>query len=300
MKRLSFVPRRNSVIVKPPISSFCEILVHGYGNGLNKTIIDPPPMRPSFSKEEPVTPVEITVSRYSSFNDKVEQDDGGLVMTSRRKAKPSTLVFQKANIPEEQRTHFLDSFDAERMQGPTPDLEESVNVSNGSSSVPLSPHWSSRSGTSSSGSSAEALPALVSSDVTRNNSVLSDRSMALSPVSPIDPEVRYESEQKRIVIKRSFSVESFVNDDPKAADIHPVLAMPPALQPRRGPLIGGNVIEVYQPTGPSLSNTSIKKHEALRSNFISRSDKSRTTVNTYVITDGDLAGALTRSVPVIS
>jgi hypothetical protein len=262
--------------------------VHGYGNGLNKTIIDPPPIRQSFSKEEPVSPVEITVSRQSSFNDMTEQDYGSLVMASRRKARPSTLVIQKANILEERRTPFLDPFDVERMQGPTPDLEESINVSNGSSSEPLSPHWSSRSGTSSCGSSAEALPALVSSGVTRNNSILSCSSTALSPVFPIEPEFRYESEPKRIVIKRSFSVESFVNDDPKALDIHPALTMPPALQPRRGPIIGGNVLEVYQPTGPSLSSTSIKTHEAQRSDFISRGDKNRTKVNTYVISSGGI------------
>lgn len=269
VKRLSFVPRRNSVIVKPPISSFCEILVHGYGNGLNKTIVDPPPIRPSFSNEEPVSPVEITVSRHSYFDENAEQDDSGLEMAGRRKARPSSLVIQKANILEKRRTPFHDSFDVERMQDPTPDLEESVDISNGSSSEPLSPHWSSRSGTSSSGSSAEALPALVSSGVTRNNSVLSNSSTALSPVSPIEPEVRYESEPKRIIIKRSFSVESFVNDDPKPMDMYPALAMPPALQPRRGPLIGGSVLEVYQPTGMSLSNTGIKRHESLRSKFLS-------------------------------
>jgi len=37
-----FSSRRNSIQVKPQQSPFCEILVHGYGNGLNATIIDPP------------------------------------------------------------------------------------------------------------------------------------------------------------------------------------------------------------------------------------------------------------------
>ena len=287
MKRLSFVSRRNSAIVKPPTSSFCEILVHGYGNGLNKTVIDPRPMRPSFSKEEPVSPVEITVSRYSPFNEKTEDDDRGLAMATRRKVRPSTLVIQTPDIQEERCTPFVDTFD-ERIHDAAPDLEESVN-----SSVPLSPDWSSRSGTWSSGSSAEALPALVSSDVTRNNSVVSNSSTAFGPISPIEPEVRYESESKRIVIKRSFSVESFVNDDPKAMNIHPALAIPPAPQPRRRPLI-----EVYQPTGMSLSNTSIKRHESLRSKFAT---KSREKMNGYMISaDGDLVGALARNVPVIS
>jgi len=72
-----------------------------------------------------------------------------------------------------------------------------------------------------------------------------------------------------------------MNDDPKAMDIHPALAMPPALQPRRGPLIGGSVLEVYQPTGMSLSNTSIKRHKPIR--FISSSDKSWAKMNSYMI-----------------
>ena len=298
IRRLSFVPRRNSVIVKPPTSSFCEILVPGYGNGLNKTIIDPPPTRPSFSREKPVSPFEITVSRQPYPKEKAGKDDDGLVTANGRKTRPSALLIQETDIPEEKCTQLLDSFHIREMQEPTADFEESANASNGSSSAPLSPLWSSWSGTSSFESSAETLPALVSGAMTSNSSVLSGASStALSPLSPVEPEIRYEAEPKRIAIKRSFSVESFLMDDPKLMDIHHALAMQPALQPRRGFLRGGHVLEVYQPTGPSLRKTSIKRRLSLRNTFVRGGRK----MDGYAISSNrDLVGVLTKSLPAIS
>lgn len=288
MKRLSLTARRTSAtIVKPPTSNFCEILVHGYGNGLNKTIIDPPKIRTSYFKEEPVARTEISVSRQSSLNGRGDQLPEELVIPPRRKAKPPVLAIREADIPEEQRTPLLDSFDIEKVSDPLP------IDSSGSNSASHSPIWS-RAGTPSSGSaySQEDLPALIHSGVTRNSSVFTTSSATLSPISVVDAE--HQKEPEGILIKRSFSVDSFLIDGTKAIDIQDALAWPPALRLKNK---DENIIGVYQPTGLSLRRTFSTRCENLRTSFVTSSKYKRQSVRLPSRSNGDLVEALTRSMP---
>lgn len=296
MKRLPLTARRKSnTVVKPPTPSFCEILVHGYGNGLNKTIVDPPKIPTSYSRDEPVVPAEITVSRESSVLERETELPDGLVIPPRRKSKPPALPIQHADIPEEQRTPLLNSGDLEKV---TNLMHHGVSASPDSSdsdSATRSPHWSGTA-TPSSLYSQDDLPGLVHSGVTRNSSVLttSSASATLSPVSLVEPE--RQKEPGGIIIKRSFSVDSFLIGETKAMDIQDASAWPAALNPRKKDA-DENILGVYQPTGLSLRKTFIKRRESLRSSFANSSKLMSEKRWSVRVSDGDLVEALTRSMP---
>ena len=159
IKALSFSPfssRRNSVVVKPPIQPFCEIIVHGYGNGLNQTILDPPshtvspgsgsPLRIS---TPPVPPKESQVPEQVNQQLTPISANGSRNLSHR----PANLELHFDSIPEIARTPILEAFQVDQMYNPgSPDLVEESSSS--SASMPLTPIWSSRASSTSSASSA--------------------------------------------------------------------------------------------------------------------------------------------------
>jgi hypothetical protein len=238
-KHLSFSSRRSSVkVVAAPKANFCEILVHGYGNGLNKTIIDPPSPK---NTEPIVTDIpEITVSRHHSASSQANIQLSPTELPTTRRPRPKSLNFRTLKPivqPEPQRTPLLDSFDLHKVHDPNiifSDVDDAASDSS-TASIPLTPGWSSRSNSPSSASSQsqshsqEAVHKINTADLARNGSLASDSSASatLSPITPVDvpehlilpssslgingPAIAGEASENSegILIKRSFSVESF-------------------------------------------------------------------------------------------
>ncbi|KAK3065210.1 hypothetical protein LTS18_005996 [Coniosporium uncinatum] len=212
-----FSSRRNSIQVKPQQSPFCEILVHGYGNGLNATIIDPPGANTSNMCLPPIPSPgletgsleDVGAASAQQANDREEEEEEEhvvqeplpMVVSSPRTVAPRTrrpknkrpVTFHFGSDPPapliyeqtRSRTPVLDTFVLEerylRPTGPPPSspVTEKAGVSRSSSnsSVQHTPFWSSRAINSSASSVPELDP---SSPVSHRSS--GDSSILISPV----------------------------------------------------------------------------------------------------------------------
>ncbi|OCK82152.1 hypothetical protein K432DRAFT_349573 [Lepidopterella palustris CBS 459.81] len=151
----SFSTRRSSTVIKAPSRPFCEIIVHGYGNGLNETIIDPPSSSasPLSGSPRPSNSVPVPTKETSPTTEAEQFQSADPTNARSLSHRPPTLELRCETIPEAERTPTLESFQIENLYEPsTPD---SANESSGSpASVPLTPIWSSRANSTSSASSA--------------------------------------------------------------------------------------------------------------------------------------------------
>jgi len=294
IKRLSFVSRRNS-IVKPTTANFCEILVHGYGNGLNKTILDPPKIRTSYSWDEPVTPYEITVSPQSPAQDKLDQDLDAIVMPLRIKPKPTPLVIHEADIPEEKPLRHLEHFN--NYTGSDVLSDDALVVSSSETgSESRTPPESSRSTSPTSGSSQEELPTLIHSGVTRNSSVTTS-SATLSPLTPVDQDIDREIEAP--IIRRSMSLDRFVLENTANNDAQHILAysLHSSTEVKDDK---GNEVSVHDTIGLSLSKNIRRKRESIRMSLMRTSKPKgewRRSLGHLSLSNGDTIEALAESMP---
>lgn len=192
IKALSFaIPsRRNSITVKSPPSSFCEIIVKGYGNGLNQptTSVEPLTTKPQPTLVDPSTsaisiPNSQSVSKFSS-------SDEPPIKTAPQKLPKATTALKRHtfHVPERlgnpdsnalpvplhsPRTPTLDlaqfdrSFDAaQNLHADYSDVTRRRSNSNTplststgtDSDEETSPVWSSRRSSASSQSSTEMVP----------------------------------------------------------------------------------------------------------------------------------------------
>ncbi|KAF2467154.1 uncharacterized protein BDR25DRAFT_305616 [Lindgomyces ingoldianus] len=150
--------RRNSVVLKTPSQPFCEIIVHGYGNGLNDTIIDPPSQRISRSEA-------VICSKHSSgpiIPNGAEPETSWLRPSTPDHAKhlgrPGNLVLDTGSALGQARTPILDSFEFDNLVSPvnTDKPHQSPSSSNSATSM-HSAMWSDGdSSSTSSKSSADA------------------------------------------------------------------------------------------------------------------------------------------------
>jgi hypothetical protein len=247
---LSHVPNMMKTIPKPS-TNFCEILVHGYGNGLNEA----PQVIPSELSAE-IFP-EIVISLQSQPRSplwKETQSEGPLAPRPRSSRRSETRQeldlntftanggWTKTNVPEPSRTPLMDGFD----RG-LPGLEEMSDSSTRSSSsgAPVTPIWSSSRPNSPHGS--------VSSQVATESMIVENRaaheeflpaspsftessfsiSTPLSPTSPVKTQLALPISPRTSLIHSKKSM-----DLPMVVDIEEM--------------------RVYQPTGvPSLGITKI-------------------------------------------
>ncbi|KAF2192632.1 hypothetical protein K469DRAFT_621120 [Zopfia rhizophila CBS 207.26] len=149
--------RRNSVIVKAPSRPYCEIIVHGYGNGLNETIIDPPSQAVSRSESPNRS------KRFSTLPDGAgphtswfRSPTPDYIGCSRR---PSKLELNLSDVHEQIRTPVMESFQIDQLVSPTTSNEshDSPASSNSTTSV-HSAVWSDEASSASSKSSISAEP----------------------------------------------------------------------------------------------------------------------------------------------
>lgn len=159
IKAFSFSPfssRRNSVVIKPPSQPFCEIIVHGYGNGLNQTILDPPTGTSSPSLGSPLrilTPPPVPPKEPQVPEQVSQQLTATSASQSSKLSHPENTELHFDPIPEIARTPILEAFQIDQMyESSSPEFAEESSSS--SASMPLTPIWSSRASSTSSASSA--------------------------------------------------------------------------------------------------------------------------------------------------
>jgi hypothetical protein len=243
----SFSTWRNSQIVKAPTPNFCEILVHGYGNGLNQTILEPSSRIPSELSAE-VLPEMVVLQEQTHTLPPRTSSLGSKNSALKRRTAPGRLI-TPSELPanELQRSPTLEGIDVHKMHDPVPGLEEldSPSDSSNSNSGPLTPVWS-RSASPSSASVHGNSTRINRRSSLGANSTFSTNSTLLA--SPIEPPTEKES---GITIQRSYSIERFV---PNEMDLNDALNMiHPSSLPKAaydGP------VEVYQPSGLPLRRQS--------------------------------------------
>lgn len=218
---VNFASRRNSVIVKPPQTSFCEIIVHGYGNGLNSTSSE------STLKVEqqeiaelpasPVPPPETETTIEATPKSSSSDDSSSTIVPkplrlpplSRRSLRvPKPISGRTAEIiPEPERTPTLDVTQVEQpsdhmaIQVTHSDLQMtrsnshtpvSASTATDSDHEDDSPIWSSRRGSASSQSSAEVSPLNVYPPKPVELPAASE------PTAPPEPLARYKYQEEPV------------------------------------------------------------------------------------------------------
>lgn len=162
LRRLSLSARssrRNSVVGNAP-QSYCEILVHGYGNGLNEAVVDPP--------SQTVSRTQSTTRSKRSSNSTLPEGAGPETSWLRpstpdhppRHAKrPSKLDLKSDAVLEQARTPCFDSFQMDQLVSPmaSDELPELPSSSDSTASAE-SPFWSDEASSTSSKSSAHGEP----------------------------------------------------------------------------------------------------------------------------------------------
>jgi len=190
-KRLSFSPfssRRNSIVVKPLTPAFCEILVHGYGNGLNETVVDSSSSIPVIN-EQPRSeygdqPQELQESVAEAPSAYAPEE------LAKRRKRPGKLTVQFAPIPQPDRTPILESFQIDDIHASFPDIEAmSLDSAEDSDAAALSPVWSSGASASSSDNVSDLL-GMDHMSVRSSRSSSVRRSENNTPLSSIEGESR--------------------------------------------------------------------------------------------------------------
>ncbi|KAF2501266.1 hypothetical protein BU16DRAFT_522255 [Lophium mytilinum] len=188
--------RRNSVLVKAPTQPFCEIIVHGYGNGLNQTIIDPPSSTASPRSESPQQLASV-VPTISMDPSPTLEASGRSVSSrqSRRATRPMHLELNCDSLPDMERTPTLDTFQIDGVQ----ELNASGSASTSSdTSSPMTPVFSRASSTSSASSYGPSNQEVDSKAVSECSNVLGGLVSMDSPTSkyssvpnsPVSPTAR--------------------------------------------------------------------------------------------------------------
>jgi hypothetical protein len=250
--------RRNSVVVKPPVPKFSEILIHGYGNGLNQTTLDSRAVTPSEMSAE-ILP-EIVVSEQSPPQSSVPQKRPSLRDNINRRTAPGRLITPSKTLSAEpSRTPILDSFDVDKIHDP-PALEDLDSPSDNTNSAPLTPIWS----RSTSPSSTESID--LDSRVERHASVNTNFSTNSTLISsPVVVPKRSSSTASGITANRTLSVDSSVTEDISFLD---------PMDNEAAYCMNGEEVEVYQPSGgplvkrdslPSRTGTAPSERDSLTS-----------------------------------
>lgn len=160
-RRLSFASlgsRRNSVALKTP--AHCEIIVHGYGNGLNSTIIGSPsaPVSQLPSRRQSISIKHPACSSGSTLPEGAGPDTSWLrpstADSSSRTEQPLHLELNCNIALEPSRTPTIDSFDMDQIISPvTADEPPTFPSSSDSTTSAESPFWSDGGSSTSSKSS---------------------------------------------------------------------------------------------------------------------------------------------------
>jgi hypothetical protein len=231
--------RRNSTVVKPTPAprKFSEILVHGYGNGLNPTVVQSRTATPVELSTE-ILP-EIVVSEQSPPQTTDVEKRSSLKENVKRRTTPGRLITLSKSISEEpSRTPTLDSFDVDKIHDP-PALEDLDSPSDNSNSAPLTPIWSRPTSLSSTAS----LDMSTASQVDRHASVGTNFSSNSTLIaSPVIAPKRTSSTTSGIRVKRTFSVDSFIAKD---MGLHDHLSESEVN-------LYDESVEVYQPSGAPI------------------------------------------------
>lgn len=156
LRRLTspFASRRNSVVAPRRKESFHEIVIHGYGNGLNETIV-------AKTEEEEKTPdsaVELDSDPIFELDSPSSSSSSDSERGRSRRARPANITLPTGTVSNSQRTPVLDSFDMDQILPEssgtsTPTDEEG---SDNSSATDVSQLWSVAESFSSAGSSNSA------------------------------------------------------------------------------------------------------------------------------------------------
>ncbi|KAF1991973.1 hypothetical protein K402DRAFT_416470 [Aulographum hederae CBS 113979] len=203
----AFSSRRTSVVVKKQQSPFCEILVQGYGNGLNQTTVDEPDRTGTFTYPEtaageivqpkPQRPQtwNVGAGKYSGISDVKKKSKK--VINNLTVHAAASLENMRSRTPVLEAEEFEQTYvpsNAERknhLQLPEPTIPRSGNAAPASTPLLLTPDespssesstlapplWSSAASTS----SASSVPELDPSSPNDSN-----RSSGVSITSPVD------------------------------------------------------------------------------------------------------------------
>ncbi|KAF2418958.1 hypothetical protein EJ08DRAFT_702923 [Tothia fuscella] len=234
--------RRDSAIVKPTTSKFSEILVQGYGNGLNTAVVENSNIKPYELSSEILPEIVVHAQKDQDFPPRKSPPQDN----TKRRTCPGRLITPLSHvITEQSRTPIIDSFDLDKIHDP-PSLDELDSPSDHSNSAPRTPVWS-RSCSPSSDMGFEG------SGVNRRTSTFSTNSTLIC--TPMERTLSARS----INIKRTFSVDSFVH---KELELHEVPHHSVSATAKGGVL-------VYRPSGAPLkkkySSTNLRKKHDRRS-----------------------------------
>lgn len=232
----AFSSRRSSVVVKPAKAPFCEILVHGYGNGMNRAVIGPPSAE-SQAFTSPSLNSKTELRSWTSGPEVVDKEPLALRRLRDHdpapipvRSRPSYLRLSTAPVPASEnlsRSPILEAFQLDHIHEPsTPGLTDSpvsARDSNSYASGPLTPTWSSAS---------EGGCSRTSTASTSKRNSVSSSHYGTAPPSPVmntkqafprswtspyldDSPPRYEAhgyflanERDQVVIRNSVSLES--------------------------------------------------------------------------------------------
>ncbi|KAF2738363.1 hypothetical protein EJ04DRAFT_486176 [Polyplosphaeria fusca] len=154
--------RRNSFVLKSPPQPFYEIIVQGYGNGLNAARVDPPSQP---SSQPPSQPMSRTGSvTHTQRSSKPTLPEGAGPETSRLRSlspdkargssRPTNLVLSTDVVLEQARTPTFDSFHMDQIVSPVHRSKHSPPPSSSESTISVdSPFWSDGASSISSASS---------------------------------------------------------------------------------------------------------------------------------------------------
>ncbi|KAF2796092.1 hypothetical protein K505DRAFT_238574 [Melanomma pulvis-pyrius CBS 109.77] len=257
-RRLSFSSLgswKNTVVLKTPAQPYCEILVHGYGNGLNETIVDPPSQTVSrsgsiiISNRSSKSVLPASCGAETSWLRPLTPDSAS---HSRR---PSHLQLHCDLVVDQKRTPVLDSFEVDHLVSPiTPAEDQKVSSSYDSSTSLDSPFWSDEASTSSkSSTSGEHLErkessigdgGLLGGFVAHGTPSPSPRKSSLSPgtATPTTPyrhgEFRFSFNTQRVELTQLSGSPTSADVVDSSTDIGVALSLPlpsPQLPQRTSP-----------------------------------------------------------------
>jgi hypothetical protein len=231
--------RRSSTSLKAtpaPPRKFSEILVHGYGNGLNPTVVEPRGTTP-FELTTEILP-EIVVSEQLLTQTTGPEKKPSLKDNTKRRTCPGRLITPTKSISEESsRTPTLEAFDVDKFHDP-PALEDLDSPSDNSNSAPLTPIWS-RPTSLTSTTSLDLTASQVDRHASVGTNFSSNSTLIASPV--LHPK-RTSSTASGINVKRTFSVDSFIA---KELGLHDHVSESEVN-------LYDETVEVYQPSGAPL------------------------------------------------
>jgi hypothetical protein len=244
--------RRNTEIFKPSMPKFSEILVQGYGNGLNPAVIGgKSSIMPSELSSE-ILP-EIVVSAQSLQPPALQLKNPARDNLKRRTCPGRLVTASFSTMAEPSRTPILDSFDVDKIHDP-PSLDELDSPSEHSN--PLTPVWS-RSSSPNSDKTLEELGVDRHASIAGNSTFSTNSTLLASPIEP--------TPSGGLNIKRSLSASSYTRT---GVEIHEM----PAAVPDPVPI--ENQVQVYLPSGAPLKkkDASLNLRRERKSGMLRRSD----------------------------